>query len=381
MNFKVFIFISFLSLINLTSCIDNGLGLTPQMGWNSWNYFHCNVSEDLIKQTADALVSTGLATLGYRYVNIDDCWQVSRDSSNRIVADPVTFPSGIAALAEYVHSKGLLFGLYSDAGNYTCQDRPGSLGYEEIDAQTYADWKVDYLKYDNCNNGGISPKIRYPPMRDALNKTGRPIFYSICEWGRENPATWAPNVGNSWRTTPDISDNWYSMIWRIQYNNLWWKYAGPGAWNDPDMLEVGNGGMTSIEYKTHFSLWSIAKSPLIIGCDVRNIDKDTLTILSAVEVIAINQDSLGVQGHIVNETETTQIWSGPLSGNRYSLLLLNKGRETTKIVANWSDLGLDTTTKYTVRDIWERENIGVYSGSFEAIVESHDVFMGTLTAV
>jgi len=216
-----------------------------------------------------------------------------------IVADPIAFPSGIKALADYAHSKGMKFGLYSDAGSGTCQGRPGSLGYEEIDAKTYASWGVDYLKYDNCNSGPRTPEERYPVMRDALNKSGRAIFYSMCEWGVDDPAKWAKDVGNSWRTTGDISDSWNSMISIIDKNNEWADFAGPGGWNDPDMLEVGNGGMTYDEYRTHFSLWALSKAPLLIGCDVTKKDPQTFEILLNKEVIAIDQDRLGVQGRKV----------------------------------------------------------------------------------
>ncbi|CAF1074246.1 unnamed protein product [Rotaria sordida] len=276
--------------------LNNGLGKTPQMGWNSWNYFHCNISEKLIQQTADAIVATGLAAAGYEYVNMDDCWQVSRDAQDVIQADPQAFPSGIPTLADYVHSKKLKFGLYSDAGFKTCDGRPGSLHYETIDAKTYASWSVDYLKYDNCNNDGTIPEVRYPVMRDALNASGRPIFYSMCEWGVDTPALWAANVGNSWRTTSDIDDSWKSMLNNIDINNEFADKAGPGGWNDPDMLEVGNGGMTDTEYIAHFSLWAISKAPLLIGCDVNKMSNTTLSILTNPEVVAVNQDSLGVQG-------------------------------------------------------------------------------------
>jgi len=277
--------------------LENGLGRTPQMGWNSWNHFQCDINEKLIKNTAESMLKLGLLEAGYEYVNMDDCWAKSRDpKTNVIIADPSDFPSGIGSLAEYIHSLGFKFGLYSDSGNLTCANRPGSLGYEKIDAITYAQWGVDYLKYDNCNNDGISPKKRYPIMRDALNATGRKIFYSMCEWGLEDPATWAVPVGNSWRTTGDISDDWYSMITRIDQNDKWAIYAGPGGWNDPDMLEVGNGGMTYNEYVAHFSLWCLAKAPLLIGCDVNNMSPGTLQILTNREVIDVNQDPLGVQG-------------------------------------------------------------------------------------
>jgi len=283
-------------LCAVSLALDNGLGRTPQMGWNSWNKFACNINEDLIKSTIDTLVDTGLVAAGYKYINLDDCWQISRDKNNVIVPDPKAFPSGIKALADYAHSKGMKFGLYSDAGSNTCQGRPGSLGYEEIDAKTYAEWGVDYLKYDNCYADPRTPEERYPIMRDALNKSGRTIFYSMCEWGVDDPAKWAKDVGNSWRTTGDISDSWSSMISIIDKNDKWAQYAGPGGWNDPDMLEVGNGGMTYDEYRTHFSLWALAKAPLLIGCDVTKRDKETFEILMNEEVIAVNQDKLGVQG-------------------------------------------------------------------------------------
>ena len=294
-----------LILISYSLCLENGLGRTPQMGWNSWNKFGCNINEKLIRDTIDALVNTGLADAGYKYVNLDDCWQVSRDSNGRIVVDQNAFPSGMKALADYAHSKGLLFGVYSDAGFKTCAGRPGSLGYEEIDAQTYAEWGVDYLKYDNCFTDGSAPEKRYPVMRDALLKQNRPIFYSMCEWGVNDPAKWAAPVGNSWRTTGDIFNSWTSMINIIDINDKWYEYAGPGGWNDPDMLEVGNGGMNVEEEKIHFGLWCLSKAPLLIGCDITKMSKETFEILTNPEVIAINQDKLGIQGHKIKTQQPT----------------------------------------------------------------------------
>lgn len=279
--------------LSVALALDNGLGLTPQMGWNSWNHFACNINEQLIRDTAKVIANSPLKSAGYVYVNIDDCWAKSRDANGSVVPDPVAFPSGMKALADYVHSLGLYFGIYSDAGTETCAGRPGSLGYEKNDANSYASWGVDYLKYDNCNSGPKPPMVRYPVMRDALNATGRKIFFSMCEWGVDNPATWAPLVGNSWRTTDDISDNWGSMLSNFDINNEWYAQAAPGGWNDPDMLEVGNGGMTNTEYTSHFSLWAISKSPLLIGCDVTKMTNETLTIITNKEVIAVNQDPLG----------------------------------------------------------------------------------------
>ena len=299
-------FLFFSLLITLISSLDNGLGLTPQMGWNTWNKFACKIEEKLIRDSIDALVNTGLKDLGYNYMNLDDCWQIKRDENKTIVPDADKFPSGIKPLADYAHSKGLKFGLYSDGGNLTCQMRPGGYGYEEIDAKTYAEWGVDYLKYDNCWNMGISSKIRYPRMTEALRKQNRSIFYSICQWGEEEIPTWGKEFGNSWRTTLDISDSWISMINIIDQNDKWFQYAGPGGWNDPDMLEVGNGGMSDVEYRTHFSLWAISKAPLIIGCDLTKMSNETFNILSNKEVIAINQDKLGEQGHKIKITNLTK---------------------------------------------------------------------------
>ena len=278
--------------------LDNGLGLTPQMGWNTWNKFGCNINELLILDTIDILNSSGLLEAGYKYLNLDDCWQIDRDNvTKEIKPDPKNFPNGIKKLADYAHEKGLLIGLYSDAGNQTCAGRPGSLGYEEKDANIYAKWGIDYLKYDNCFNNDLPSFDRYTAMRKALNSTNRPIFYSICNWGVENVSSWGKDVGNSWRTTGDIIDDWITMLRIIDENEKLINNSGPGGWNDPDMLEVGNGGMTLEEYKTHFSLWVISKAPLLIGCDLREMSEDIKNILTNKEIIEVNQDPLGEQGH------------------------------------------------------------------------------------
>ncbi|KAK6121772.1 hypothetical protein DH2020_044487 [Rehmannia glutinosa] len=329
--------------------LNNGLARTPQMGssvvpQNHTKYFWCFL-------TADALISTGLAKLGYTYVNIDDCWS----DLGQLVPDSKTFPSGINHLADYVHSKGLKLGIYSDAGAFTCQVRPGSLFHESDDAERFASWGVDYLKYDNCFNLGIEPEKRYPPMRDALNATGRSIFYSICEWGVHDPALWAGKVGNSWRTTDDIKDSWASMTTIADLNDKWAAYAGPGGWNDPDMLEVGNGGMTYQEYRAHFSIWALMKAPLLIGCDVRNMTAETYEILSNEEVISVNQ-GLG----------------GPLSGQRLAVILWNRCSKTGSITAKWSALGLESSISVSIRDLWKHEYVSQDSvGSFSAGVAAH----------
>jgi len=338
------------------------------------------INETVIRETADALVSTGLAALGYNFVNIDDCWSyVKRGKQDQLLPDPKTFPSGIKALADYVHGKGLKLGIYSDAGKFTCQVRPGSLDHESDDAAIFASWGVDYLKYDNCYNLGIKPQKRYPPMRDALNSTGRQIFYSLCEWGQDDPALWAGKVGNSWRTTDDITDTWQSMTDIADKNNKWASYAGPGGWNDPDMLEVGNGGMTSAEYRSHFSIWALMKAPLLIGCDVRNMTSETMEILSNKEVIQVNQDPLGVQGRkILGEGKygCREVWAGPLSGNRLVIALWNRCSETANITMKLPAVGLDGSAAYSVRDLWKHETLSEnVVGTFGAQVDVHDTKM------
>ena len=356
--------------------LDNGLGRKPQMGWNSWNHFACNVHQTVIEQTADALVARGLDKLGYRYVNLDDCWAESRGSNGVIQPDKKKFPD-IPAMVEHVHKKGLLFGLYSDAGTLTCGGRPGSLDYEEIDAKTYAEWKIDYLKYDNCHADSRKQQIRYTAMQKALNRTGRPIFVSMSDWGWSFPATWARNVSNSWRTTGDIKDNWARMISRADFNNLWADYAGPGGWNDPDMLEVGNGGMSSTEYEAHMSLWCLMKAPLLIGCNLNAMDKETLRILTNPEVIAINQDELGVQGRKlkISLDGTAEVWGGLLSGGNFVVLLLNRGNSSARITADWRMLGLDASREALVRDLWLRKDLGVIQESVSGFVPRHGVKM------
>ena len=372
-------------LINSALSLDNGLGKTPQMGWNTWNKFHCSINETLIKNSIDALVSSGLKDLGYNYLNLDDCWQISRDANHTIVVDS-HFPNGIKPLADYAHSKGLKFGLYSDAGNLTCQMRPGGYGYEEIDAKTYAEWGVDYLKYDNCFNTGISAKVRYPRMTIALMQQNRPIFFSICQWGEEKIATWGRAMGNSWRTTLDISDTWNSMIKIIDQNDQWYKYAGPGGWNDPDMLEVGNGGMTNIEYRTHFSLWAISKAPLLIGCDLTNMTDETFEILSNKEVIDINQDKLGEQGHKIKITNLTVNEETKLTENFLELAECNGNieqkwyiKEDGSISNNNEDLCIERITGlkrgdqiFTLKCKDKKEQKWIYSKEKKTIISQYD---------
>ncbi|KAL1360155.1 hypothetical protein HN51_005513 [Arachis hypogaea] len=366
------------------SLLANGLGTTPPMGWNSWNHFNCQINEKIIRETADALVSTGLSKLGYTFVNIDDCWaELHRDDKGNLVAKKSTFPSGIKALADYVHSKGLKLGIYSDAGYFTCSKKmPGSLGHEFQDAKTFASWGIDYLKYDNCNHDGSKPTDRYPVMTRALMNAGRPIFFSLCEWGDMHPALWGARIGNSWRTTNDINDSWESMISRADMNEVYADLAKPGGWNDPDMLEVGNGGMTKDEYIVHFSLWAISKAPLLLGCDVRNMSKEIVEIITNKEVIAVNQDSLGVQAKKVRMEGDQEIWAGPLSGYRVAVVLLNRGPLRNAITANWDDIGIPQNSVVQARDLWEHQTLKkLFVNKLSATVDPHSCKMYVLKLV
>ena len=382
----------------------NGLALTPPMGWNSWNKFACDVSEDLIKSMADAMVSSGMKAAGYQYIIIDDCWQVSRDKDGNIVADPQRFPNGIKAVADYVHSKGLKFGIYSDAGTATCQGRPGGRGHEFQDARTYAAWGVDYLKYDWCNTGTQDAAASYRTMAEALRASGRSIVFSICEWGAHKPWLWGAEAGgNLWRTTDDIQDRWSGrkkwpegsccsngVMDIVDQEAPLYSYAGPGHWNDPDMLEVGNGGMTTTEDRAHFSLWCLLAAPLITGNDLRSMSAETKEILTNREVIAIDQDPLGQQGRrvakrdvtesmaAVTKTVDTEVWSKELADGSRAVILLNRGETPTEISVAWSQIGYPDHLSAEVRDLWAHKDLGRFIGSFKASVPSHGVVMITV---
>ena len=328
------------------------LSPTPPMGFNTWNKFGCDVSEQLIRETADAMAENGMRDAGYRYVVIDDCWQVSRDASGRIVADPQRFPGGMKALAGYVHGKGLKFGLYTDLGTKTCEGRPGSLGYHDIDARTYAEWEIDYIKVDWCNADDLDAREQYTRFRDALTKTGRPIVLSICEWGRNRPWEWAGGVGQLWRTTSDIRDRWESVVWILNANEAHAGAAAPGHWNDPDMLEVGNGGMTAEEYRSHFSMWAMMAAPLITGNDLRAMSAETKSILLNEEVIAVDQDSLGAQGRkVLDRGYGAQVWVKPLADESRAVAVLNLADKEADLYVRWSDIGLPPGAA-SVRDLW-----------------------------
>jgi alpha-galactosidase len=379
------LFFGFFLCAPSASALENGLALTPPMGWNSWNRFACNVTEDLVKSAADALVASGMKDAGYEYIVIDDCWQVSRDAAGNIVADPKTFPSGIKALADYVHSKGLKFGIYSDAGTMTCAKRPGSRGHEFQDALQYAAWGVDYLKYDWCNTGTENAQAAYSTMRDALKASGRPIVFSLCEWGSNKPWLWAKDVGNLWRTTGDISDCWeckkghlsFAQILDLQVGLE--TYAGPGHWNDPDMLEVGNGGMTTTEYRSHFSLWCILAAPLMAGNDLKDMSAEIKVILTNKEVIAVDQDPLGMQGRRVRKDGDSEVWAKQLRDGSRAVVLFNRGTSDADISVSWEDLGYPAHLSSNVRDLWAKKDLGKSTVSFTAKVPSHGVVMLRIT--
>lgn len=358
---------------------DDGLALTPPMGFNNWNSTHCRAEfdEEMVKGIADIFVAKGLKEAGYEYVNLDDCWALpARDANGKLVPDPVRFPGGIKAVADYVHAKGLKLGIYTSAGTKTCNDAgfPGALGHEYSDAQQFADWGVDYLKYDNCNNQGVDAKQRYTTMRDALKAasetTGRPIVYSICEWGENKPWEWAADVGQLWRTTGDISDNWGSMLSIMKQNLPLAQYAGPGRWNDPDMLEVGNGGMTDREYRTHFSMWSIMAAPLLIGSDLRSVPEETFDILGNKEVIAVDQDPLGKQGAVLSSEGGRWVVAKEMKDGSRTVALFNETGSAQRIATTAKAVGLPEADAYTLRDLWQHKSYNT-AGAISATVPAH----------
>jgi len=359
----------------------------PPMGWNSWNRFGCNIDENLIRSTADAIVANNLDDLGYVYVNIDDCWMAStRDSQGRLQADPTRFPSGIRALADYVHARGLKLGIYSSAGTHTCQGLPASLDHEVIDAQTFAAWTIDYLKYDNCNHQNRPDAERYKAMGDALKATGRPIVYSICNWGLAEPWIFGPQVGGSlWRTTGDISDSWGSMTSLLDQQAGLEPFARNNGFNDPDMLEVGNGGMTTNEYTAHFSLWALLNSPLLLGNDLRSMSSATLNIIRNSEVVAVNQDWGGSQGRRVRDLGETEVWAKPMSDGSAAVVLFNRTASAATVSTSAAEIGLGGSSSYNLRNLWTTTN-STTTGAISASVPSHGAVMyrvsraGTLAA-
>jgi alpha-galactosidase len=364
------------------------LVLTPPMGWNTWNTFGVNINEKLIKETAESMIASGMRDAGYVYIVLDDAWLAKeRDVEGNLVADPVKFPSGMKALADYLHQKGFRFGIYNCAGNKTCAGYPGGRGHEYQDARTYASWRVDYLKYDWCNHGTADAKETYKTMRDALYAAGRPIVFSICEWGNNKPWLWAGDIGHLWRTTGDITDCYdcqevYSMGWKVILDSQVGleEYAGPGHWNDPDMLEVGNPGLSLAESRAHFSLWCILAAPLMAGNDVRKMSDEVRDILTNKEVIAIDQDPLGKQGYQFMKHPGKEIWVKQLSDGKWAVCILNDSDSPLQIRLKWSHLWF-LKGIYEVRNLWQKKNLGTTKDDFTGEIASHDVLLFRLSPV
>lgn len=375
------------------------LALTPPMGWNSWNKFGCDVSEKLIKEVADVMVSSGMRDAGYIYLNIDDCWHGERDSLGFIHENAERFPSGMKALADYVHSKGLKLGIYSDAGTQTCGGHPGSRGHEYQDAITYANWGIDYLKYDWCNTGELNGKEAYISMRDAIYSAGRPIVFSMCEWGTNKPWLWGTEIGHLWRTTGDIVDCWDCELGHGNWNSNGImkildmqkdlrQYAGPGHWNDPDMMEVGNA-LTVSESRAHFSMWCMIAAPLIAGNDIRTMTKETKDILTNAEVVAVDQDKLGVQGFKMFDYGDVEIWAKPLSNDEWAFCFLNRSNTPQPVELKWKENNIYdgvsgknaefNKTTFIIRDLWAKKALGTTDEAFKGIIPGHDVILIKIT--
>ena len=362
-----------------------GLALTPPMGWNTWNTFAANCNEALVKQTADAMVANGMRDAGYVYIVIDDCWsKKERDADGNVVADPVKFPGGMKALADYLHERGFKFGMYGCAGKTTCAGYPGGRGHEFQDARTYASWGVDYFKYDWCDHGTANGPESYRIMSDAIRAAGRPIVFSLCEWGQNLPWLWAEPVGHLWRTTGDIGasyagggKNKWEHGWKqlLDMNVGLEKYAGPGHWNDPDMLEVGNKGLTLAESRAHFSFWCMLAAPLIAGNDVRSMAPEIRAILTNRAVIAIDQDPLGHQGFRFRVDKDKEIWAKELSNKEWAVCVLNTGESPAKLALDMHDLTFLTEQYYDVTDVWAAKSAGTAIDPHTAVVDSHDVML------
>jgi len=376
------------------------LAPTPPMGWNSWNTFNANINEKLIKDVADAFVKDGYKDAGYNFIIIDDCWSMKqRDEGGNLIADPAKFPGGMKTLADYIHSKGLKFGIYGCAGTRTCGDYPGSKGFEMKDAKLFASWGVDYLKYDWCNTPGLNAEKAYTTMRDALYATGRPIVFGICDWGDNQPWLWAKNIGQLWRISGDIAPCFDCVVDHGTYKD--WgvmkvvymrkdirKYSGPEGFNDFDMMEVGTG-MTESENRSHFTLWSMLASALIMGNDIRNADPATVSILTNKNMISINQDPLGIQAFKYKDIDSTEVWVKPLKNKEWAVCFLNRKKEPVPFEFNWSehkinDPDFDFTVdfsreKYNLFNVWTRKQGGTTGETMKSQIAGHDVLVFRLS--
>ncbi|MEO7120284.1 MAG: glycoside hydrolase family 27 protein [Ginsengibacter sp.] len=373
------------------------LAMTPPMGWNSWNTFQTKIDDSLVRGIADVMISSGMKDAGYEYLVLDDGWMaMERDSiTGDLVPDPKKFPNGMKVLVDYVHSKGLKFGLYNCAGIKTCAGYPGTRGYEYQDARFYASLHIDYLKFDWCNTDGINAKEAYTTMSKALKAAGRPIVFSLCEWGSNKPWEWAKNVGELWRTTGDISALYDGYLDRGTWKQTGVmpivdqqiglrKYAGPGHWNDPDMLEVGNG-MSVAEDRSHFSMWCLLAAPLMAGNDLRKMTKETQSILTNKDVIAIDQDKAGIEGFKYSDKDSLEVWVKPLENNDWAVCFLNRSSKPAKINFNWkNEIINDTLFKkmldaksnvYKIKNLWTKSNMGDTQKPLSATLPSHDVIV------
>jgi alpha-galactosidase len=379
---KTFIFLVFSITLNTYSQKFENLALTPPMGWNSWNTFAADVNETLIKETADMMVKSGMRDAGYAFVVVDDGWEAAqRDSAGNLVPDPAKFPHGMKSLGDYIHSKGLKFGIHNCAGNTTCNGLPGGRGHEYQDARLYASWGVDYLKYDWCDHGTADARETYKTMRNALYATKRPIVFSLCEWGSNKPWEWAGEVGHLWRTTGDITncincqgeyDLGMRFILKLQEGLE--KYAGPGHWNDPDMLEVGNTGLTLTESRSQFSLWCMLAAPLMAGNDLRKMTPEVLKILTNKGAIAIDQDSLGKQGYLYMDHLSKLIYVKELSKGDWAICWYNSGDQTYTQRMDWKHFSF-LKGEYEIRDIWKDKIIGTTAKNIEVDIDSHDIML------
>lgn len=358
------------------------------MGWNSWNVFRCDIDAGKIKAVADALVATGLRDAGYVYVNIDDCWQApQRDREGRLRADPRRFPGGVRALADYVHARGLKLGLYATPGSRTCANiwdgypgKLGSLGHERQDARDFAGWGVDYLKYDWCraDEDGLQAEAAFARMRDALRAAGRPMFYSIHREPQLPVDAWRPRIANAWRTTPDIRPDWATIMRNLDMQAGLEKLSSPGHWNDPDMLEVGNGALTAEENRAHFSLWALLNSPLLLGNDLAKMDEETLRIVGNREVIAVNRDWAGIQGHKLRDDGDREVWGKPLSDGGYAVILLNRGEASAEIGVSATELKRAEGAMLRAKDLWSGASVEA-SGRLQVEVARHGAAMYRLS--
>ena len=373
--------VSYIEPPPLNNVPSNGLAKTPPMGWNSWNLFQGRIDDQTVRTMADAMVSSGMRDAGYIYVNIDDTWEGVRDAQGNLGTNH-KFPD-MKALSDYVHSKGLKLGIYSGPGPRTCAGYPASYGHEAQDAKTFAAWGIDYLKYDWCSAGRVYKNDALQPvyqkMGAALEATGRPIVYSLCEYGLGGVEKWGPAVGgNLWRTTGDIRDSWESMIGNLEKQVPTAPYAGPGKWNDPDMLEIGNGHMTDDEYRTHMSLWALVASPLLAGNDVRSMTDATKAILLNKEVIAIDQDPLGKQASPVKNGDL-ETWIKPLADGSVAVGVVNLGSAAAQATVKAGDLGLGGAVK-KARDLWSHQDVKFTGGAYAATVPSHGVLLLKVSA-